>query len=78
MSKQNNRNNRGRKRPDETIMNENIRARELRVLSEDGKQFYVFNEVQAQTIFWIVREAPNSLDAPHFFMYVKEKLEQEF
>jgi len=36
LSRQNNRNNRGRKKPDDTIMNDKIRDRELRVLGDDG------------------------------------------
>ncbi len=50
MSKQNNRNNRGRKRPDETIMNDNIRAKELRVLSDDGEQFGIISRNEALNI----------------------------
>jgi translation initiation factor IF-3 len=50
LSKQNNRNNRGRKRPDETIMNDNIRARELRVLSDDGEQFGIISRNEALNI----------------------------
>jgi translation initiation factor IF-3 len=50
LSKQNNRNNRGRKKPDETIMNDNIRARELRVLSDDGEQFGIISRNEALKI----------------------------
>ncbi len=50
MSKQNNRNNRGRKKPDETIMNDNIRARELRVLSDNGEQFGIISREKALQI----------------------------
>ncbi len=50
MSKQNNRNNRGRKKPDETIMNDNIRARELRVLGDDGEQFGIISRDEALQI----------------------------
>ena len=50
MSKQNNRNNRGRKKPDETVMNDNIRARELRVLSDDGEQFGIISRNEALKI----------------------------
>jgi len=37
LSKHNSRNNRGKKKSDETIMNENIRARELRVVGDGGR-----------------------------------------
>jgi len=50
LSRQNNRNNRGRKKPDETIMNENIRARELRVLGDDGEQFGIISRDEALQI----------------------------
>jgi len=50
LSKQNNRNNRGRKKPDETVMNDNIRARELRVLSDDGEQFGIISRNEALKI----------------------------
>jgi len=47
LSRQNNRNNRGRKKPDETIMNDNIRARELRVIGDDGEQFGIISRDKA-------------------------------
>jgi len=50
LSKQNNRNNRGRKKPDETVMNDNIRARELRVLGDDGEQFGIISRDEALQI----------------------------
>lgn len=50
MSKQNNRNNRGRKKPDETVINDNIRARELRVLSDNGEQFGIISREKALQI----------------------------
>ena len=50
MSRQNNRNNRGRKKPDETIMNDSIRARELRVLGDDGEQFGIISRDKALNI----------------------------
>ncbi len=50
MSKQNNRNNRGRKKPDETVMNDNIRARELRVLGDSGEQFGIISRNEALKI----------------------------
>ncbi len=50
MSRQNNRNNRGRKKPDETIMNDSIRARELRVLGDDGEQFGIISRDEAMKI----------------------------
>ena len=43
-------NNRGRKKADDTIMNENIRARELRVLSDDGEQFGIISRDEALEI----------------------------
>ncbi len=50
MSRQNNRNNRGRKKPDETIMNEKIRAYELRVLGDDGEQLGILSREEALEI----------------------------
>jgi len=50
LSRQNNRNNRGRKKPDETIMNDSIRARELRVLGDDGEQFGIISRDEAMKI----------------------------
>jgi translation initiation factor IF-3 len=50
LSRQNNRNNKGRKKPDETIMNDDIRARELRVLGDDGEQFGIISRDEALKI----------------------------
>ncbi len=50
MSRQNDRNNRGRKKPDDTIMNEAIRASELRVLGDDGEQFGIISKAEAMGI----------------------------
>ncbi|NOZ90640.1 MAG: translation initiation factor IF-3 [Epsilonproteobacteria bacterium] len=50
MSRQNNKNNRGRKKADETVMNDNIRARELRVLGDDGEQFGIISRDEALQI----------------------------
>ena len=50
MSRQNNRNNRGRKKPDDTIMNDKIRAIELRVLGDDGEQFGIISRDEALSI----------------------------
>lgn len=50
MSRQHNKNNRGRKKPDETIMNENIRDQELRVLGNDGEQFGIISRDEALNI----------------------------
>ncbi|HIO95610.1 MAG TPA: translation initiation factor IF-3 [Campylobacterales bacterium] len=50
MSRQNNRNNRGRKKPDDTIMNDKIRSRELRVLGDDGEQFGIISRDEALKI----------------------------
>ncbi|HIC79285.1 MAG TPA: translation initiation factor IF-3 [Sulfurovum sp.] len=47
MSRQNNRNNRGRKKPDDTIMNDKIRDLELRVLGDDGEQFGIISRDEA-------------------------------
>lgn len=47
MSRQNDRNNRGRKKPDDTIMNDAIRANELRVLGDDGEQFGIISKAEA-------------------------------
>ena len=47
MSRQNNRNNRGRKKPDDTIMNDKIRDPELRVLGNDGEQFGIISREEA-------------------------------
>ena len=50
MSRQNDRNNRGRKKPDSTIMNDAIRASELRVLGDDGEQFGIISRDEALKI----------------------------
>jgi len=50
LSRQNDRNNRGRKKPDDTIMNEAIRASELRVLGDDGEQFGIISKAEAMGI----------------------------
>lgn len=50
MSRQNDRNNRGRKKADETIMNDAIRASELRVLGDDGEQFGIISKAEAMGI----------------------------
>ncbi|MCB4743035.1 MAG: translation initiation factor IF-3 [Sulfurovum sp.] len=50
MSRQNDRNNRGRKKPDSTIMNGAIRASELRVLGDDGEQFGIISSNEALRI----------------------------
>jgi len=47
LSRQNDRNNRGRKKPDDTIMNDAIRANELRVLGDDGEQFGIISKAEA-------------------------------
>ncbi|NPA61759.1 MAG: translation initiation factor IF-3 [Epsilonproteobacteria bacterium] len=47
MSKHNSRNNRGKKKSDETIMNENIRARELRVVGDGGEQLGILPRDEA-------------------------------
>ncbi len=49
MSKQNDR-NRGRKKADDTIMNDAIRINELRVLGDDGEQFGIISRTEAMQI----------------------------
>ncbi|GIT98838.1 translation initiation factor IF-3 [Sulfurovum sp. TSL1] len=49
MSKQNDR-NRGRKKGDDVIMNDAIRANELRVLSDDGEQLGIISKSEALQI----------------------------
>ena len=49
MSRQD-RNNRGRKKADDTIMNDAIRASELRVLGDDGEQFGIISRDEALSI----------------------------
>ena len=49
MSRQD-RNNRGRKKADDTIMNDAIRASELRVLSDEGEQFGIISREEALRI----------------------------
>ena len=50
MSRQNDRNNRGRKKADDTIMNDAIRINELRVLGSDGEQFGIISREEAMQI----------------------------
>ena len=50
MSRQNDKNNRGRKKADETIMNDAIRIEELRVLGDDGEQFGIISRSEAMDI----------------------------
>jgi len=50
LSRQNNRNNRGRKKPDDTIMNDKIRAQELRVLGDEGEQLGILSRDEAMKI----------------------------
>ncbi len=42
--------NRGRKKPDDTIMNDAIRSNELRVLGDDGEQFGIITKTEALNI----------------------------
>jgi len=44
------RNNRGRKKADDTIMNDAIRASELRVISDEGEQFGIISREEALSI----------------------------
>ncbi len=50
MSKQNDKNSRGRKKADDTIMNDDIRINELRVLGDDGEQFGILSRDEAMQI----------------------------
>ena len=50
MSRQNNKNNRGRKKPDDTIMNDKIRAYELRVLGDEGEAMGILSRDEALQI----------------------------
>jgi len=50
LSRQNDRNNRGRKKADTTIMNDAIRVNELRVLGDDGEQFGIITKDAAMDI----------------------------
>ena len=43
-------NNRGRKKADDTVMNDRIRDRELRVLSDEGEQFGIISRDEALKI----------------------------
>jgi len=47
LSRQNDRNNRGRKKKDDVIMNDNIRETELRVLGAEGEQLGVISRADA-------------------------------
>jgi len=49
LSRQQN-NNRGRKKADDTVMNERIRERELRVISDEGEQFGIISRDEALKI----------------------------
>jgi len=49
LSRQNDR-NRGRKKADDVIMNDAIRANELRVLGDDGEQFGIISRAEAMKI----------------------------
>ncbi len=50
MSRHHKNNNRGRKKPDDTIMNDKIRARELRVLGDEGEQMGILSREEAMQI----------------------------
>ena len=50
MSRQNDRNNRGRKKADDTIMNDAISINELRVIGDDGEQFGIISKDEAMKI----------------------------
>ena len=50
MSRQNNKNNRGKRKTQDVIMNDAIRAQELRVLGDDGEQFGIISRNEALKI----------------------------
>jgi len=50
LSRHHKNNNRGRKKPDDTIMNDKIRARELRVLGDEGEQMGILSREEALQI----------------------------
>jgi len=50
LSRHNDRNNRGRKKADDTVMNDAIRSSELRVLGDDGEQFGIISRADALQI----------------------------
>jgi len=50
LSRHHKNNNRGRKKPDDTIMNDKIRAQELRVLGDEGEQMGVLSRDEAMRI----------------------------
>ena len=50
MSRQNNKNNRGKRKTQDVIMNDAIRAQELRVLGDDGEQFGIISRNEALNI----------------------------
>jgi len=83
LSRQNNRNNRGKKKSNETIMNDNIRARELRVLGDDGEQFGIIPREEALQIaedkgLDLVLMSPNARPPVAKIMdYGKYKYQQE-
>ena len=83
MSRQNNRNNRGRKKQDETVMNDKIRDKELRVLSDEGEQLGILPRDKALQIadnkgLDLVLVSPNAKPPVAKIMdYGKFKYEQE-
>jgi len=50
LSRHHKNNNRGRKKPDDTILNDKIRAQELRVLGDEGEQMGVLSRDEAMKI----------------------------
>jgi len=50
LSRQNNKNNRGKRKTQDVIMNDAIRAQELRVLGDDGEQFGIISRNEALSI----------------------------
>jgi len=50
LSRQNNKNNRGKRKTQDVIMNDAIRAQELRVLGDDGEQFGIISRNEALKI----------------------------
>jgi len=78
-----NKGNRGRKKADETVMNDNIRARELRVLSDSGEQLGIISRDEALQIaedrgLDLVLVSPNANPPVAKIMdYGKHKYQQE-
>jgi len=83
LSRHHKNNNRGRKKPDDTIMNDKIRAQELRVLGDEGEQMGVLSRDEAMRIadekeLDLVLVSPDAKPPVAKIMdYIKFKYEQE-